>query len=405
MHRALGRRLTYANVVASIALFLALGGGAWASVSSLATPGVIHACYAKRSGALRVALRGGCAHSEHAISWNQQGVAGRPGAAGPQGPAGPAGPAGTAGAAGPAGATGPVGGTGPAGPAGAAAPTPQAQGSPAPAPLPMTITLNPGSANAVAFPVTSAAFGASSPATGSQSTGAGAGKTSLLPLSFTRSRDSITPQLIKQSLQGTMASSATLSYAQPGSDPSAVWTFKNVSISGYDVSGASGSHQDAGSLTFSAIQAPGGGATFPAPPPEPAGTISWGSTTVPIYSNQWGETVTQGQTGSGSTGSKATLDDVQVTKALDASSPALLNSLGGATSLGDVTIVEQEPGAAQPAATYTLTNARVTSLNEQDTASALEDLTLTYSTITVATPAPGGGTTSVCWDHTKNAAS
>jgi hypothetical protein len=54
----------------------AAGGVAWAAIPS--KDGVIHACYARASGALRVidAPRAKCKRSEKAIQWN---VAGRPG--------------------------------------------------------------------------------------------------------------------------------------------------------------------------------------------------------------------------------------------------------------------------------------------------------------------------------------
>ena len=75
-------RLTYANVVATLALVLAVGGGAYAAVGSIPGPGgVIHGCYQKQGGNLRL-VGGGkrCSASENAIAFNQQG---RPGPIGP----------------------------------------------------------------------------------------------------------------------------------------------------------------------------------------------------------------------------------------------------------------------------------------------------------------------------------
>lgn len=102
--RKLRDRLTYGNVVATICLFLLLGGGAWAAVG--AGGGSIHACYSKRTGALRIASR--CKRSERAVSWSKVGPPGPPGKRGSN----------VRGATGKAGATGPVGPTGPAGPTG-----------------------------------------------------------------------------------------------------------------------------------------------------------------------------------------------------------------------------------------------------------------------------------------------
>ena len=99
--------------------------------------GVIHGCYQKNVGNLRVVDTSGganadsCRPSEIAISWSQtgpQGPAGPPGppgpqgATGPQGPQGPPGPQGATGPAGPQGPAGPRGATGPAGPQGPVGP-------------------------------------------------------------------------------------------------------------------------------------------------------------------------------------------------------------------------------------------------------------------------------------------
>jgi hypothetical protein len=98
--------LTYANIVATLALVFAMTGGAVAAVSSLpGAGGVIRACYVKRSGSLRVvAGRQRCAHDERALSFNQRG------------PAGATGPTGLTGAQGLQGLQGLTGNTGTAGP-------------------------------------------------------------------------------------------------------------------------------------------------------------------------------------------------------------------------------------------------------------------------------------------------
>jgi Collagen triple helix repeat (20 copies) len=88
--------------------------------------GVIHGCYKRTEGQLRVidpGQGGSCRRSETALTWSQQGPQGVPG---PQGAAGPQGPTGDTGPQGPVGLTGPAGAVGPAGPAGPAG----AQGPP-----------------------------------------------------------------------------------------------------------------------------------------------------------------------------------------------------------------------------------------------------------------------------------
>ena len=107
-------RLTYANVAATLALFVALGGGAYAAVSAIPGPdGVIHGCYKKRGGSLRlVPASRKCSRRELAIAFNQTG---------PRGPRGRTvvgrrGATGLTGTTGPKGETGAQGGSGPAGP-------------------------------------------------------------------------------------------------------------------------------------------------------------------------------------------------------------------------------------------------------------------------------------------------
>jgi hypothetical protein len=75
--------------------------------SSYAEDNVIHGCYQKNNGQLRIVSGSGeCRPSEIPISWNQAGPQGPPG---PQGPIGPPGPQGEEGLPGPEGPQGPPG--------------------------------------------------------------------------------------------------------------------------------------------------------------------------------------------------------------------------------------------------------------------------------------------------------
>jgi hypothetical protein len=109
MLHALRSRLTYANVMATIAVFLALGGGAYALSGIPDRGGIYHGCVAT-SGALRVVTNASsCLKAktvkrgtrrvripgESAITWNQQGrpgLQGGPGVQGVQGVQGLVGP-------------------------------------------------------------------------------------------------------------------------------------------------------------------------------------------------------------------------------------------------------------------------------------------------------------------------
>lgn len=91
-------RVTYANVVSTVCLFIVLGGGAWAATSFVSSSGQIHGCVSKK-GRLTVLKSGRhCKKGETPIAWNQQGPPGSNGAAGPKGDKGDTGPStGTAG--------------------------------------------------------------------------------------------------------------------------------------------------------------------------------------------------------------------------------------------------------------------------------------------------------------------
>jgi len=121
----LGSRKLWLGVTAAVAL--ALGTGvAFASIPD--SGGVIHACYNKTNGKLRVTDAtnpkvGAClASSETELDWNKQGPAGAVGATGPKGDPGATGPKGADGAPGPKGDTGAQGSAGPTGDAGATGP-------------------------------------------------------------------------------------------------------------------------------------------------------------------------------------------------------------------------------------------------------------------------------------------
>jgi hypothetical protein len=94
---------------------LAVGGVLFGIVSavqaSIPDNGVIHGCYQKNAGNLRVVdpRSGSCRASEVALDWNQLGPMGATGPSGPSGPSGQTGPSGAAGPSGPSGPSGPPG--------------------------------------------------------------------------------------------------------------------------------------------------------------------------------------------------------------------------------------------------------------------------------------------------------
>lgn len=94
------RHISYANVAATLALVLAMSGGAVAATGGFSSGGKLQACVSEQ-GAIRLLKAGQrCRKGQKAVSWNQEGPAG------PRGPQGAAGPAGATGAAGTPGAAG-----------------------------------------------------------------------------------------------------------------------------------------------------------------------------------------------------------------------------------------------------------------------------------------------------------
>ena len=95
------RPLTYANVISTLALFLAIGGGAWAASGGfVSSKGTVNSCVPRRGGVLRVVRQG--AHCKRgytglALAHGPVTVKGPAGPKGPEGPAGPTGPAGPGG--------------------------------------------------------------------------------------------------------------------------------------------------------------------------------------------------------------------------------------------------------------------------------------------------------------------
>lgn len=73
-----------ANVVAYLALAVAIGGGGGYAIAAT-TNKTITVCASKKTGALYLRTRGRCARKQTRISWNQQGPQGRQGAQGPVG--------------------------------------------------------------------------------------------------------------------------------------------------------------------------------------------------------------------------------------------------------------------------------------------------------------------------------
>jgi hypothetical protein len=97
------RHISYANVAATLALVLAMSGGAIAATGGFTSGGTLRAC-ANEEGVIRLLKAGkSCKKGQKAVSWNQTGPTGAKGATGATGAVGPAGVSGSAGPRGPEG--------------------------------------------------------------------------------------------------------------------------------------------------------------------------------------------------------------------------------------------------------------------------------------------------------------
>jgi hypothetical protein len=112
---------TYANVMATLAVFVALGGSSYAAVTlsqNSVKSGHIGKGQVRNSDIARNAIRSSHVRDGSLLSKDFKAGQLGTGASGTTGPAGPVGPTGPAGIEGPAGAEGPAGPQGPAGPSG-----------------------------------------------------------------------------------------------------------------------------------------------------------------------------------------------------------------------------------------------------------------------------------------------
>ncbi|MDX6684838.1 MAG: hypothetical protein QOF86_966 [Baekduia sp.] len=405
-------RLTYANVIASVALFLALGGGAYAAVATIpSADGTIHGCYATSGGGLRVVAAGhACTKHEKTLAWNEKGPAGARGAtgatgaagpqgtAGPQGPAGPEGPAGAAGSQGPAGSDGAAGATGPAGPQGPGAP-----GDPPPAApdSKYTLTLNePG--GTVVVPLTSFAI----------SIGV-LGTSGNWNIQFTRDHDNVSAALAKltasrqTALDGTLTATraAPMSNGHVAAGPYARWALHDVALTSYSDGQNGGAGGDTGTLAFSATSSSpaytADDSALPDPTRRRIGTVTYnlpgGSVTSDVYSTGWGVSSTGG--------APPTFSDLWVEQRMDSAGPRLLDLLRNGTKMLSATVKLQDPSEPQPHETYVLQNAGVEQLNSATGNPTVQGVALTYTRVTTTSLSADGHTSAAtCWDVASNAA-
>ncbi|HEY1449418.1 MAG TPA: hypothetical protein VGF47_00590 [Solirubrobacteraceae bacterium] len=85
------RHLSYANVAATLALVLAMSGGAIAATGGFTSSGRLQACVGKSGGLTLLKAGKKCRHGQISIAWNQTGPQGAKGSQGTPGASAPAG--------------------------------------------------------------------------------------------------------------------------------------------------------------------------------------------------------------------------------------------------------------------------------------------------------------------------
>lgn len=393
MLHQLRARLTFANVIASIALFVALGGGAYAAVGKLpAKDETIKACARVGKGDLRLAsAKRPCAKkTEQAISWNKQGPAGVAGRDGAMGPAGPQGPAG---------ATGPQG---PAGPQGAAGEPGTAPPPPAPAVANSRYELEiaaPAPVGTLTVPIDSVGMGMGVTA------GGGGGAPSISwALSFNKRRDGATTKLQTLATAGTHSLDGYLRAFAPGADiPYATWHLQDVVVDSFQLGDSDGGSFDSGSLRFKGATTPfsiDAEAPFPEVKLPVVGDVTFSSGT---YGTIGPLKLRADGLGMGSGGATVSFSRLQLSRAVDQASAKLVQEAKNGESFPQV-VVHRTGTDGEVDTTYILSNAQIMGLHHSSGVAFGEELELSFSRLRTTTKLTDGTEATACWDVIASAA-
>jgi len=378
----LTRRLTYANVTSTACLFILLGGSAYAATAITGRD--------VRNGSLTGAdVRD---HSLQARDFNSgqlpAGAKGDAGAAGPKGEAGPAGPKGDPG---PAGAPGEPGLGGQVGP-------------PAASRQPVGRLVLPGIAGdgpQGAIEVRSLAW--SNVLSGDAATGGGAAaKVQWGDMVVAKAPDRSSPQLWKLAATGQQLATAKLELLAPGAQsPYATYSLKAVKAARFSTLGSGDERRDELALHFDPALQPNPVFAFDSAAPLPAaGEPRVGRMTVDGIP---GEAVLVLDAWNVSQANPTLFAPFVVSKALDATSPALLARHASGQHIPKVTIKLLQPGSETVYTTFVLTDVVVSSLAVVGDARPLERLGLDAARVESTTPVAGGEPIRSCWDRKLNA--
>jgi type VI protein secretion system component Hcp len=365
---ALARRLSYANVVSSVCLFLVLGGSAYAAASitgksvrdgSLTSADVKdHSLRARdfRTGALR---------------------------------------------AGPAGATGATGATGAQGAAGAAAVQPPPV-SRAPAGR-LTLAGVTGDGPAGTIVVRSVSW--SSIATGYDiAAGTGTPAPEWGELAIAKAPDRSSAGLWKLASTGAHSATAKLELLAPGaSAPYATYDFHDVTVAEFATHGSGGGREDEVKLGLS--QTTPGFAFDASAPLAPLAEPLVGRMTVEgsagdseLVLDAW----SVANAGGGGGGGSAQFGPFVVSRGVGAGSPALFAAFATGKHIKSITLKLLQPGSESVYSTYVLSDSVIASYAVVGDERPLERIGLDAARIESTTPVPGGVPIHTCFDRKLN---
>jgi type VI protein secretion system component Hcp len=408
----LRRHLSYANVVATICLFVALGGTSYAAVK-------ITGADVKPESLTGANIKDGSLYAKDFKKGQLPG--GARGAAGAPGQAGAPGPAGAQGQPGPQGEAGAMGPQGPAGAPG------EAPGPPSGTATVERLTL--AGSPPIVLDVLSSNFDGTTKLPAAGGAGGAAEKPEFEDLEVTATLGPEAPQLLKAAAGFKHFSSATLEVLAPGSgSPAATLEIGATNLTKFAVGGS----QDGGTeeLRLTVFEPEGILANPPrvvwaanAPALPAAGekvgemTIAGVTGTMNLISDPtgavepegWGLAVSEstGAGGAGGAGAgkvKEEFEAFRVVKAPDSFSPGMLEAMKAGKHFAAATITIFEPGTTTPATSYELKEVLIGGYQLRGGPAPIEELSLDYGAIKQTVPVSGGEPQEGCWDLRQNKA-
>jgi type VI protein secretion system component Hcp len=372
--RTLTRRLTYANVVSTVCLFMVLGGSAYAAVSITGKD--------VKNGSLTSADI-----KDHSLQGRDFKTGHLPhGPIGPKGDTGPIGPKGDAGRAGPQGD-----------PSSAGGPPAQSRKPVGRLTLPGITGDGPGGTIEVRSLIWSNELSGDPFSVG----GGATPKAVWGDLVIAKAPDRSSAQLWKLTATGQHLASAKLELLAPGaSAPYASYVFKDVAATTFSTHGSGDERQDEVGLSFTAPASPLAFA-FDASAPLPAlaqprvGQLSVDGIpgAIDLVLDAWRLTNT----------GTARFGPFVVSKGVDGASSALLSRFASGLHTKKVTIKLLQPGSDTVYTTYVLTDAVVSSLAVIGDGRPLERIGFNAAKIESTTPVPAGAPIHSCFDRLLNA--